>query len=515
LAGFLHRDIKPANILLDAGGNPTLIDFGASRAAMAGRSAVMTAIFTPGYAAAEQMTAARQGPWTDIYGLSATLYHAIAGTAPPSSFDRMVEDEYRPLAQLPPADFAPGLLVGLDAGLAVKATDRPQSIAGWRPILGQVGAVSAPATVMLSRGGATVAPAPAPQPTLATAPPAAAGAGSKGVWIAIAAAILLVLGGGGYYVSTKQSEAELARLRQEKAERDKADAEAALRRQIEEETRQKLAAEEAERRRQADEQRAAQRRAQEEARRAAEHAETALRHTILNRQHIQVSLASLGYDPGPIEGVYTPRTREALAAWQRSRNFAPTGFLDGPQYQALMRQGAVAIAKFDESQRKLDDDRKAAEAKREAEEDAQRRAAVAPPPVAPPTAAAVPPPAASAQPADPDGLWQGIYECPARAGGEPLRVTFSLNVRNGTGTWVPNMTRGTLSVTVSIAGNKVQITRLLALNTTASTPMFPPAQFTGPTRVFTLDGTLNGDIINAQGTETPPGRLCTAIINRR
>jgi serine/threonine protein kinase len=84
-AGFLHRDIKPANILLDALGNPTLIDFGASRAAMAGRTAAMTAIFTPGYAAGEQMTSAKQGPWTDIYGLSATLYHAITGHVPPSA----------------------------------------------------------------------------------------------------------------------------------------------------------------------------------------------------------------------------------------------------------------------------------------------------------------------------------------------------------------------------------------------------------------------------------------------
>src|SRR6185295_11238198 len=83
LAGFLHRDIKPANILLDGEGNPTLIDFGASRAAMAGRTTAMTAIFTPGYAAAEQMTSAKQGPWTDIYGLSATLYHAITGHPPP------------------------------------------------------------------------------------------------------------------------------------------------------------------------------------------------------------------------------------------------------------------------------------------------------------------------------------------------------------------------------------------------------------------------------------------------
>ena len=102
-AGFLHRDIKPANILLDDAGNPTLIDFGASRAAMAGRSTALTAIFTPGYAAAEQMTSAKQGPWTDIYGLSATLYHAITGHTPPSAFDRMLDDGYQPLAQLDPA----------------------------------------------------------------------------------------------------------------------------------------------------------------------------------------------------------------------------------------------------------------------------------------------------------------------------------------------------------------------------------------------------------------------------
>src|SRR5882757_4719566 len=68
--GFLHRDIKPANIMVDADGQPTLIDFGAARAAMAGRSTTMTAIFTPGYAAVEQYTSAKLGPWTDVYGLA-------------------------------------------------------------------------------------------------------------------------------------------------------------------------------------------------------------------------------------------------------------------------------------------------------------------------------------------------------------------------------------------------------------------------------------------------------------
>src|SRR3984893_1393666 len=159
-AGFLHRDIKPANILLDDAGNPTLIDFGASRAAIAGRSTALTAIFTPGYAAAEQMTSAKQGPWTDIYGLSATLYHGITGQTPPSAFDRMLDDAYQPLGKMALPGFARGLLAGLDAGLEVRASDRPQSIAGWRPILGQFAAFAGDATVVL------VPPSAAP-PTVA------------------------------------------------------------------------------------------------------------------------------------------------------------------------------------------------------------------------------------------------------------------------------------------------------------------------------------------------------------
>jgi len=93
--GFLHRDIKPANIMVDPQDRPTLIDFGASRAAMAGRSTTLTAIFTPGYAAAEQFVSAKQGPWTDIYGLAATLYHAITGRIPPSAIERIMQESAR------------------------------------------------------------------------------------------------------------------------------------------------------------------------------------------------------------------------------------------------------------------------------------------------------------------------------------------------------------------------------------------------------------------------------------
>ncbi|MBS0527275.1 MAG: protein kinase [Proteobacteria bacterium] len=232
-AGFLHRDIKPANILLDDAGRPTLIDFGASRAAMAGRTTALTAIFTPGYAAAEQMTSAKQGPWTDIYGLSATLYHAITGQAPPSAFDRLLSDAYTPLAKLAPAGFAPGLCAGIDAGLAVVASDRPQTIAGWRPLLGMTQAPAGDATVVMPAAKPSGAHRPVIAPSAAAAAPKA---GSRvGLWIAAAGLLIALLGGGGYYAySTRGPDPEMVKARalaeEEAAKRQKAEEEmAALR----------------------------------------------------------------------------------------------------------------------------------------------------------------------------------------------------------------------------------------------------------------------------------------------
>lgn len=179
-AGFLHRDVKPANVILDASNNPTLIDFGASRASMADRTAAMTAIFTPRYAAAEQLTSDKQGPWTDIYGLSATLYHAITGKAPPSSLERALNDAYEPLAKLAPEGYAPSLLQGIDAGLTVRAKDRPQKIADWRAILSgtDMSESESDATVFERRKPRAAMPAVPPAPPPAARPRAAATAGA-------------------------------------------------------------------------------------------------------------------------------------------------------------------------------------------------------------------------------------------------------------------------------------------------------------------------------------------------
>jgi serine/threonine protein kinase len=92
-ANFLHRDIKPANIFIKADGAPVLLDFGAARQEMLSHSRSVTSMATPGYAAFEQYsTHGKQGPWTDIYGLGATLYRAITGEKPQDAPDRILED---------------------------------------------------------------------------------------------------------------------------------------------------------------------------------------------------------------------------------------------------------------------------------------------------------------------------------------------------------------------------------------------------------------------------------------
>jgi serine/threonine protein kinase len=269
-AGFLHRDVKPANIILDAKDNPTLIDFGASRAAMADRTAAMTAIFTPRYAAAEQLTSDKQGPWTDIYSVSATLYHSITGRAPPSSLERALNDTYEPLAGLSLAGFSAGTLPGIDAGLALRAKDRPQSIAVWRDVLSSTDASDGDATVVrrVKPGAAPKPPVPAPKtpepvPHMAAppAPPSArsepsqmlaiAGRNRIKLYAGVMVAILILAVGGYLVFATKSAPSptpfgdQKADGRDEaaKAQAERQRAEQAAKQKAEAEARQKAAAE--------------------------------------------------------------------------------------------------------------------------------------------------------------------------------------------------------------------------------------------------------------------------------
>lgn len=363
------------------------------------------------------------------------------------------------------------------------------------------------------------------------------------------AAVILLFAGGGYYLvvakppqgaapsqtparsaadagKTAHAEAEeLARLRAEKAARDQADAEAAAprqkaaeearqkaaadaatRQQIEEQARQKLEAEiaakqkgEAEARQKAQEDAEARRKAEEDDRRAAEAAEGALHLSPLDRQHVQVSLTALGFNTNGSDGVFGSHTRDMIAAWQKSRSFAGTGFLTGPQNQALLRDAAPAIQRFD------DDEKRAQEAKKKADEDKAKSEAAAAAKAAPVTPV---PPVASAS-AGPDGLWRGSYHCTASRHGSEFDVGMQIHVAGGTGTWVRpgsgSSTKGNKSITLKIAGNQVIVQRVYIPNNNPN----------GAPQTATMAAQLNGNAISGSGPEANSGgRTCDILLDR-
>jgi serine/threonine protein kinase len=87
-----HRDIKPDNIVFRSDETPVLIDFGAARQDIHDLPKTQHHFMTPSYAAPEQVTSHGViGPWTDIYSLAATMYHAVTGERPVSAHERMID----------------------------------------------------------------------------------------------------------------------------------------------------------------------------------------------------------------------------------------------------------------------------------------------------------------------------------------------------------------------------------------------------------------------------------------
>ena len=137
-AGYLHRDIKPSNIVIGAGGAPVLLDFGAARRALGDRTRSLTAVVSDGYAPLEQYARdSRQGPWTDIYALGAVLYRCLTNRPLPEAPARAGGDELAPATEASPHRLSPELSDALDAALAVRAADRPPTLAAWRQMFGR------------------------------------------------------------------------------------------------------------------------------------------------------------------------------------------------------------------------------------------------------------------------------------------------------------------------------------------------------------------------------------------
>jgi WD40 repeat protein len=127
-AGYLHRDLKPENIIVCGDGRVVLVDFGAARGYMAGKTGRMTVILTPGFAPLEQYAEqAQRGAYTDIYALGATLYYLLTGQVPVSAADRMSGVELKGVREVN-GRVSRQVEEAVRKALAMRVEERPQSV---------------------------------------------------------------------------------------------------------------------------------------------------------------------------------------------------------------------------------------------------------------------------------------------------------------------------------------------------------------------------------------------------
>ncbi|HSI57971.1 MAG TPA: serine/threonine-protein kinase [Ideonella sp.] len=229
-----HRDIAPDNVILLAGsGKPMLLDFGAARRVIGDMTQALTVILKPGYAPVEQYAEApsmKQGPWTDVYALAASVYFAIVGKTPPPSVSRLMGDSYVPMVEAGSRRYSERFLQAIDNALKVRPEERTQSIAALRAELGlTTHAVESQATRRLEPDdplrraaaastlaqddnptvlannptafGPALAAAAAAAPPLPPIAPAAPAARGKGLWMGVGAAVLVVGGAAAYFAT--------------------------------------------------------------------------------------------------------------------------------------------------------------------------------------------------------------------------------------------------------------------------------------------------------------------------
>ncbi|MER2024421.1 MAG: protein kinase, partial [Eubacteriales bacterium] len=126
--GVIHRDVSPDNIRMQSDGTIKLLDFGAAWNTTSTENATTTITVKPGYAPYEQYAGKeRQGPFTDVYAVCATLYKCITGVTPPDALKRAFYDEIKAPSLLG-ARITPAEEAILMKGLAVNSSDRIQSM---------------------------------------------------------------------------------------------------------------------------------------------------------------------------------------------------------------------------------------------------------------------------------------------------------------------------------------------------------------------------------------------------
>ena len=132
--GVFHRDISPENLMVTSGDLVKLIDFGSARTNDDDKTRFLKV--RPGYSALEMYgEASREGTYSDIYSLCATIYRVTTGVTPPPAAQRVQRDTLVPPTRAGAKGLSPAQEQALLKGLAVQPGDRFQRVDDLRAAL--------------------------------------------------------------------------------------------------------------------------------------------------------------------------------------------------------------------------------------------------------------------------------------------------------------------------------------------------------------------------------------------
>lgn len=211
----IYGTVSPEHVLLDPQG---VMHVAARRALLAESRTTSRDLYdgtNQGFSAFEQYVddpSWPQGPWTDIYGMSALARTLILKQPPPDAVQRMVSDTCVPLREMGLSDYSSEFLDTIDRGMSLLPQQRFASVDAYAETLGlSLAAVSKDendsAPDMLAPQAADVSPlqliAPVSAPE-STPAPASAGQPQEEkkapIWM-IAFVVLALIAAGGYLLS--------------------------------------------------------------------------------------------------------------------------------------------------------------------------------------------------------------------------------------------------------------------------------------------------------------------------